>query len=70
MEGTRGRFCSRMTRAIHLLEILDRQRAAGLVSGDRFAKPGANERIWGALDKLAVAHPRYSSTTTPTTSSQ
>jgi len=27
------------------------------VSGDHFAKPGANDRIWGALDKLAVAHP-------------
>ena len=36
--------------------MLDRQRAAGLVSGDHFAKPGANDRIWGALDKLALAH--------------
>ena len=27
------------------------------MSGDHFAKPGANDRIWGALDKLAVAHP-------------
>ena len=36
--------------------LLDRQRAAGLVSGDHFAKPGANDRIWGALDKLTVAH--------------
>jgi len=38
-------------------QMLDRQRAAGVVSGDHFAKPGANDRIWGALDKLAGAHP-------------
>jgi ectoine hydroxylase-related dioxygenase (phytanoyl-CoA dioxygenase family) len=38
-------------------EMLGTQRAAGLVSGDHYAKPGANDRIWGALDKLAVAHP-------------
>jgi len=33
------------------------QRAAGAVIGDHFAKPGANDRVWGALDKLAVADP-------------
>jgi ectoine hydroxylase-related dioxygenase (phytanoyl-CoA dioxygenase family) len=33
------------------------QRAAGTVSGDHFAKPGANDRVWGALDKLAIADP-------------
>ncbi len=27
------------------------------MSGDHFAKPGANDRVWGALDKLAVADP-------------
>ena len=26
-------------------------------AGDHFAKPGANDRVWGALDKLAVADP-------------
>jgi ectoine hydroxylase-related dioxygenase (phytanoyl-CoA dioxygenase family) len=33
------------------------QKAAGTVSGDHFAKPGANDRVWGALDKLALAGP-------------
>ncbi len=33
------------------------QKAAGTVSGDHFAAPGANDRVWGALDKLAVAAP-------------
>jgi ectoine hydroxylase-related dioxygenase (phytanoyl-CoA dioxygenase family) len=37
--------------------LIARQRAAGAVVGDHFAKPGANDRIWGALDKLAVADP-------------
>ncbi len=33
------------------------QRAAGVAGGDHFAKPGANDRVWGALDKLAVRDP-------------
>jgi ectoine hydroxylase-related dioxygenase (phytanoyl-CoA dioxygenase family) len=33
------------------------EKAAGVAAGDHFAKPGANDRIWGALDKLAVADP-------------
>src|SRR3954452_10439051 len=33
------------------------QREAGTVAGDLFAKPGANDRVWGALDKLALAAP-------------
>lgn len=33
------------------------QRAGGTVAGDHFAKPGANDRIWNALEKLAVADP-------------
>ena len=33
------------------------QRSAGTVSGDHFAKPGANDRVWNALEKLAVADP-------------
>lgn len=33
------------------------QKAAGVVGGDHFAKPGANERVWGALDKFAVRDP-------------
>jgi ectoine hydroxylase-related dioxygenase (phytanoyl-CoA dioxygenase family) len=34
--------------------LIDAQRATGIQSGDHFAKPGTNDRVWGALDKLAV----------------
>ncbi|MGW5238333.1 phytanoyl-CoA dioxygenase family protein [Monashia sp. NPDC004114] len=33
------------------------QRSSGTQSGDHFAKPGANDRVWNALEKLAVADP-------------
>ncbi|MBL8930265.1 MAG: phytanoyl-CoA dioxygenase family protein [Kineosporiaceae bacterium] len=33
------------------------QKAAGGPAGDHFAAPGANDRVWGALDKLAVRAP-------------
>jgi ectoine hydroxylase-related dioxygenase (phytanoyl-CoA dioxygenase family) len=33
------------------------EKAAGVTGGDHFAKPGANDRVWRALDKLAVAEP-------------
>ena len=33
------------------------QKAAGVAAGDHFAKPGANDRVWGALDKFAVRDP-------------
>jgi ectoine hydroxylase-related dioxygenase (phytanoyl-CoA dioxygenase family) len=33
------------------------QRAAGATAGDHFATPGANDRVWNALEKLAVADP-------------
>jgi ectoine hydroxylase-related dioxygenase (phytanoyl-CoA dioxygenase family) len=33
------------------------QRSAGTASGDHFAKPGANDRVWNALEKLAVTEP-------------
>jgi len=33
------------------------EKAAGTTAGDHFAKPGANDRVWGALDKLAIADP-------------
>lgn len=39
------------------LAIIDEQNAAGQSVGDHFAKPGANDRIWNALEKLAVADP-------------
>src|SRR3954454_10363405 len=37
--------------------LIEEQRSSGTASGDHFAKPGANDRVWGALDKLAVADP-------------
>jgi Phytanoyl-CoA dioxygenase (PhyH) len=33
------------------------QQAAGVVGGDHFATPGANDRVWGALDKFALRDP-------------
>jgi ectoine hydroxylase-related dioxygenase (phytanoyl-CoA dioxygenase family) len=37
--------------------MIDEQKAAGAVVGDHFAKPGANDRVWGALDKFAIRAP-------------
>ena len=37
--------------------MISEQKAAGVVGGDHFAKPGANDRVWGALDKFAVRDP-------------
>jgi ectoine hydroxylase-related dioxygenase (phytanoyl-CoA dioxygenase family) len=39
-------------------DMIAEQKAAGVVGGDHFAKPGANDRVWGALDKFAVRDPR------------
>src|SRR5262245_19489036 len=33
------------------------EKAVGGPSGDHFAKPGANDRVWNALEKLAVRAP-------------
>jgi ectoine hydroxylase-related dioxygenase (phytanoyl-CoA dioxygenase family) len=38
--------------------MIDVQRASGATAGDHFAKPGANDRVWNALEKLAVHQPR------------
>ena len=37
--------------------IIAEQRAAGASTGDHFAKPGANDRIWNAVEKLALRAP-------------
>ncbi len=37
--------------------IIDEQRASGAVAGDHYAKPGANDRIWNSLEKLALRDP-------------
>jgi len=38
-------------------EMLAEQKARGVTGGDHFAPPGANDRLWGALEKLAVHSP-------------
>ena len=38
-------------------ELIAEQRASGVTAGDHFAKPGANDRVWNALEKLAVRAP-------------
>ncbi|GAA3795724.1 phytanoyl-CoA dioxygenase family protein [Streptomyces phyllanthi] len=37
--------------------LIEDERAAGTARGDHFAKPGANDRVWSALDKMAVRAP-------------
>ncbi|MGI9599089.1 MAG: phytanoyl-CoA dioxygenase family protein [Acidimicrobiales bacterium] len=43
--------------AVVFNEIIDEQRRSDTSSGDHFAKPGANDRIWNALEKLALRAP-------------
>jgi ectoine hydroxylase-related dioxygenase (phytanoyl-CoA dioxygenase family) len=38
-------------------EMITEQHASGMVSGDHYAKPGDNDRVWNALEKLAVNAP-------------
>ncbi|MES4903339.1 MULTISPECIES: phytanoyl-CoA dioxygenase family protein [unclassified Streptomyces] len=37
--------------------LIEEERATGGARGDHFAKPGANDRVWSALDKVAVRAP-------------
>ncbi|WP_020390235.1 phytanoyl-CoA dioxygenase family protein [Kribbella catacumbae] len=37
--------------------MIDDQQRAGTAAGDHFAKPGANDRVWNALEKLAIRAP-------------
>ncbi len=37
--------------------IIDEQNRSGAAGGDHFAEAGANDRIWNALEKLALADP-------------
>jgi ectoine hydroxylase-related dioxygenase (phytanoyl-CoA dioxygenase family) len=39
-------------------EIIAAQHAAGTAAGDHFGKPGANDRIWNAAQKLALHEPQ------------
>jgi ectoine hydroxylase-related dioxygenase (phytanoyl-CoA dioxygenase family) len=38
-------------------DLIAEQKASGVVGGDHFAKPGTNDRVWGALDKFALRDP-------------
>jgi ectoine hydroxylase-related dioxygenase (phytanoyl-CoA dioxygenase family) len=38
-------------------QLIAEQKAAGTAVGDHFGKPGANDRVWNGLEKLAVADP-------------
>ena len=37
--------------------LIAEQRASGVTAGDHFAKPGANDRVWNALEKAALYDP-------------
>lgn len=37
--------------------LIEEERAAGTARGDHFAKPGANDRVWNALEKTALRSP-------------
>ena len=41
----------------YFMDTIAGQHAAGTNSGDHFAKPGSNDRVWSALQKLAVDRP-------------
>lgn len=38
-------------------QIIDDEQRAGTAAGDHFAKPGANDRVWNALEKMALRDP-------------
>lgn len=38
-------------------QLIARQRAEGTAAGDHFGKPGANDRVWNAAQKLALQSP-------------
>jgi ectoine hydroxylase-related dioxygenase (phytanoyl-CoA dioxygenase family) len=38
-------------------KLIEEQRRSGLGAGDHFAKAGANDRVWNALEKMAVHSP-------------
>ncbi|XVV16803.1 phytanoyl-CoA dioxygenase family protein [Actinoplanes sp. CA-131856] len=37
--------------------LIAEQKAAGVTAGDHFARPGENDRVWGALNKFALRDP-------------
>jgi len=43
--------------SVEFQAIIDAERSTAATGGDHFAKPGANDRIWNALQKLAERNP-------------
>ena len=41
----------------HYWSIIDEERLSHVGGGDHFAKPGANDRVWNALEKLCLRDP-------------
>jgi ectoine hydroxylase-related dioxygenase (phytanoyl-CoA dioxygenase family) len=41
----------------HYWAIIDEERLGNVGGGDHFAKPGANDRVWNALEKLCLRDP-------------
>jgi ectoine hydroxylase-related dioxygenase (phytanoyl-CoA dioxygenase family) len=41
----------------HFWEIIEEERRSNVGGGDHFAKPGANDRVWNALEKLCLRDP-------------
>lgn len=41
----------------HFWAIIEAQRREPFGHGDHFAKPGSNDRVWNALEKLCLADP-------------
>ena len=39
-------------------KLIEEEREAGAGAGDHFAKPGANDRVWNAVEKHCVADPK------------
>jgi ectoine hydroxylase-related dioxygenase (phytanoyl-CoA dioxygenase family) len=37
--------------------LIEEERSGGMARGDHFARPGANDRVWNALDKVALRDP-------------
>ena len=44
--------------SVAFTELIEAQRAGGAAAGDHFGKPGANDRIWNAAQKLALHAPQ------------
>src|SRR5271168_135326 len=41
----------------HFWAIIEEERLSNVGGGDHFAKPGANDRVWNALEKLCLRDP-------------